>query len=66
MRQQHGLHTVAMSGGVFLNALLTALCSERLRTDGFRVLRHRLVPPSDAGLALGQIVVGARRMADEP
>ncbi|MDT4902373.1 MAG: hydrogenase maturation protein HypF [Pseudonocardiales bacterium] len=66
MRQQHGLHTVAMSGGVFLNALLTALCSERLRTDGFRVLRHRLVPPSDAGLALGQIVVGARRMEDAP
>lgn len=52
--------TVALSGGVFLNALLTTLVVERLPDTGLRVLRHRLVPPSDAGLALGQLVVGAR------
>jgi hydrogenase maturation protein HypF len=60
MRSTDGLSTVALSGGVFLNALLTSLCTRSLEELGFRVLRHRLVPPSDAGLALGQLVVAAR------
>jgi len=60
MRERFGLTTVALSGGVFLNALLTTLCADRLSGKGFDVLRHRLVPPSDAGLALGQLVVAAR------
>jgi hydrogenase maturation protein HypF len=61
LREVHSIDTVAVSGGVFLNVLLTELCVRRLSDGGFDVLRHRLVPPSDAGLALGQIVVGARR-----
>lgn len=60
VRTRTGLTTVALSGGVFLNALLTTLCVDRLQRNGFRVLRHRLVPPSDAGLALGQIAIAAR------
>jgi hydrogenase maturation protein HypF len=60
LRASSGLDAVALSGGVFLNVVLTALCARRLEGAGFRVLRHRLVPPSDAGLALGQVVVGAR------
>jgi hydrogenase maturation protein HypF len=60
LRETHDLDTVALSGGVFLNVLLTVLCAEGLGAAGFTVLRHRLVPPSDAGLALGQIAVGAR------
>lgn len=59
VRSGAGLSTVALSGGVFLNALLTRLCVERLRSGGFTVLTHHRVPPSDAGLALGQLVVGA-------
>ena len=57
---------MALSGGVFLNALLTSLTVGGLTEVGFQVLRHRLVPPSDAGLALGQLVVGAhiRRQAE--
>jgi hydrogenase maturation protein HypF len=66
LRDRTGLGTVALSGGVFLNALLTVLCVERLERDGFRVLRHRLVPPSDAGLALGQLVIAARQNMSPP
>ena len=60
LRARSGLGTVAMSGGVFLNVLLTTLCADRLHSLDFRVVRHRTVPPSDAGLALGQVVIAAR------
>lgn len=60
LRSRTGLDTVALSGGVFLNVLLSTLCLARLERLGFQVLHHRLVPPSDAGLALGQLVIAAR------
>ncbi|NUS14493.1 MAG: carbamoyltransferase HypF, partial [Streptomyces sp.] len=60
-RERHGLDTAVLSGGVFGNALLAGLCARALRADGFTVLAHRLVPPNDGGLALGQLVVAARR-----
>ncbi|MFF8774128.1 carbamoyltransferase HypF [Kitasatospora sp. NPDC015120] len=59
-REHCGLETVALSGGVFANALLSAGCGRDLRADGFTVLRHRRVPPNDGGLALGQLMVAAR------
>ncbi|MFJ6569631.1 carbamoyltransferase HypF [Streptomyces sp. NPDC091292] len=62
-RNRTGLTTVALSGGVFCNALLTEGCTAVLEGDGFTVLRHRRVPPNDGGLALGQLAVAARDTA---
>jgi hydrogenase maturation protein HypF len=64
LREREAIGTVALSGGVFANALLSAACARELREDGFTVLRHRLVPPNDGGLALGQLVVAARGNPD--
>jgi hydrogenase maturation protein HypF len=59
IREWTGLSAVVLSGGVFLNALLTGEVIERLGRDGFRVYRHRHVPPNDGGLSLGQLAVAA-------
>lgn len=65
-RSATGSELVALSGGVFQNALLTELCTERLCSAGFHPLTHRRVPPNDGGLALGQAYIAAHRVAVGP
>ncbi len=60
-RERYGLHTVALSGGVFQNALLLEQAVCRLEACGFRVLVHSRVPCNDGGISLGQAVVAAAR-----
>jgi hydrogenase maturation protein HypF len=62
IRTKTGLAAVVLSGGVFMNALLTCEVTARLEGDGFRLYRHRLVPPNDGGLSLGQLAIAAARL----
>ena len=59
LRDSYRVQRVALSGGVFLNALFTERVTAHLKQRGWEVLRHRRVPPSDAGLSLGQLAVAA-------
>ncbi|MBW3658501.1 MAG: carbamoyltransferase HypF [Actinobacteria bacterium] len=56
---ERDLRTVALSGGVFQNTLLTARLVEALRQRGLTVLTHRQVPPNDGGISFGQAAVAA-------
>jgi hydrogenase maturation protein HypF len=67
LREATGIERVALSGGVFQNVLLLRLARAALESRGLRVLTHRLVPPNDGGLALGQVAVaGWRRHGGTP
>jgi len=61
IRDNRGLGTVALSGGVFQNMLLLERTVVGLEQHGFRVLVHSRVPPNDAGISLGQAAVAAAR-----
>jgi hydrogenase maturation protein HypF len=54
LRARAGINRVALSGGVFQNVTLLGKTIALLRDAQFDVLTHRLVPPNDAGIALGQ------------
>lgn len=62
IQQRCGLAAVTLSGGVFMNALLAGETAAALTQHGFRVYRHKLVPPNDGGISLGQAAVAAYRM----
>jgi len=57
------LNTIALSGGVFQNALFTNMLLSMLRDEGLQVLTHRSMPPNDGGISLGQLVVANRQIA---
>lgn len=59
IRDRHGLNEVALSGGVWQNVTLLGKTLTQLRAAGFTVYAHRLVPPNDGGIALGQAVIAA-------
>lgn len=65
LRRQTGLNQVALSGGVFQNVRLLQTAVQQLQTHQFETFTHRLVPPNDGGLALGQAMIGRMKRKDE-
>ncbi len=57
LRDQTGINTVALRGGVFQTRLLLELTVPRLRAADFDVLLHSQVPPNDGGISLGQAAI---------
>ncbi len=57
IRETEGLGRVCLTGGSFQNHYLLARTAELLRSSGFGVFLHAVVPPNDGGVALGQAVI---------
>lgn len=59
VRQEQGIRTAALSGGVWQNKFLLEHTVPMLEHEGFRVLIHRQVPANDGCIALGQVMVAS-------
>lgn len=58
LKNRYHSNTVALSGGVFQNGVLTKTAIRLLREKGFKVYLNMAVPPNDGGVSLGQIYLG--------
>jgi len=56
--QKENIQDIALSGGVFQNAILLQRCKMLLTNRGYNVYTNTKVPTNDGGLALGQIYIG--------
>lgn len=61
-RKSFNLNKIALSGGCFQNVALLKQSTKLLIKNDFELLTHKLVPPNDGGLALGQAVIAARQL----
>ena len=64
-RTRCDVNVVALSGGVFQNLLLLRLVDDGLEREGFKVLKHGVVPTNDGGIALGQAAAGIAALRNE-
>lgn len=56
------IKNIALSGGVFMNRILTELCIDKLRKKGYNVYINRQVPTNDGGIALGQAYILSKKV----
>jgi len=61
IRDQERIDKVVLSGGVFQNRYLLTGVETILGKSGFKVYSHSAKPSNDGGIALGQIVIAAKR-----
>ncbi|RLI93791.1 MAG: carbamoyltransferase HypF [Candidatus Altiarchaeales archaeon] len=47
-------HLIGISGGAAVNDLIVSTIENEVRKNGYKLLRHRSVPPGDGGISLGQ------------
>ena len=60
--RETGIQTVGLSGGVMQNMTLSRLLQDLLADKGLRVMTHKILPPNDACVSLGQAVFGRKML----
>lgn len=54
------IQQIGLSGGVAYNKAMTSIFKEYIESNNLEFLQHELIPPGDAGVSIGQAIVGAR------
>jgi hydrogenase maturation protein HypF len=60
-RAETGIKKVALSGGTFQNRYILENTEKKLSASGFEVFSQEKIPCNDGGIALGQMVIAAKR-----
>jgi hydrogenase maturation protein HypF len=61
IQQETGLKKIVLSGGTFQNRYLLTNLEPALRKSGLEVYTNNRIPSNDGGIALGQLVIAAKR-----
>jgi hydrogenase maturation protein HypF len=61
IRTLRKINKVVLSGGSFQNAYVLGKVEILLEQNGFEVFSHKKTPANDAGIALGQLAIAAKR-----
>ena len=62
LRNQYGINTIALSGGVWQNTVLLNKTIHQLKAANFNPLIHHKIPPNDGGISLGQAIIAAMKV----
>lgn len=57
---ERSIKKVALSGGIFQNKYLTEKVENDLSKHGLQIYSNSKIPTNDAGIALGQLIIGAK------
>jgi len=57
-----GIDTIGVSGGVFYNDSMATCVRDVVTKEGLKFKSHRLVPPGDGGVSIGQAFVAAGQL----
>jgi hydrogenase maturation protein HypF len=49
-----GIKKIGFSGGVAYNSIITKTLAETIRKTGIEFLAHKIIPPGDSGISIGQ------------
>jgi len=60
MKQKTGINKVVLSGGTFQNKYLLTNIENKLSDNKFEVFASSKIPSNDGGIALGQLIIGAK------
>ncbi len=61
IRKETAINKVVLSGGSFQNKYILSRLELILKKEGFEVYSHYKIPSNDGGIALGQMVIAAKR-----
>ena len=57
VRDVHNCDDIVLSGGVFMNCLLTSIIAESLEKMKLNLYIHQNIPPNDGGISFGQAAI---------
>lgn len=61
LSEEYGIRKVILSGGTFQNRFILQNLEQRLSKANFEVYSNTKVPVNDGGIALGQLIIAAKR-----